>query len=153
MCDHCRATSYLSHPITGCTLTRLTGAGQSPFCSLAATVSHVAREHWLEVFWIILIGSRYRSAHWDLWNRTIGGLGFAHVSNMFLFNTSLPGKFAEYLTRSFWKFLFRFHHHSKSKSHPLHGERTVLSPTCAQFWRASGSCRTGYAFVTREKNT
>ena len=71
MCDHCRATSYLSHPITGCTPTRLTGAGQSPFCSLAVTVSHVAREHWLEVFWIILIGSRYRSAHWDLWNRTV----------------------------------------------------------------------------------
>ena len=62
MCDHCRATSYLSHPITGCTLTRLTGAGQSPFCSLAITVSHVARERWLEMFWILLIGSRYRSA-------------------------------------------------------------------------------------------
>ena len=71
MCDHCRATSYLSHPITGCTLTRMTGAGQSPFCSLAVTVRHVPRERWLEVFWILLIRSRYRSAHWDLWNRTI----------------------------------------------------------------------------------
>ena len=71
MCDQCRATPSLSHPITGWTLTRLTGAGQSSFCSLAVTVSHVAREHWLEVFWILLIGSRYRSAHWDLWNRTI----------------------------------------------------------------------------------
>ena len=49
----------------------------------------------------------------------IGGLGFAHVSNMFLFNTSLPGKFGEYLTRSFCKFLFRFHHHSKSKKPPI----------------------------------
>ena len=71
MCDQCRATSYLSHPITGCTLTRLTGAGQSPFCSLAVTVSDVPRERWLQVFWILLIRSRYRSAHWDLWNRTI----------------------------------------------------------------------------------
>ena len=71
MCDHCRATSYLSHPITGCTLTRLTGAGQSPFCSLAVTIRHVPRERWLEMFWILLIISRYRSAHWDLWNRTI----------------------------------------------------------------------------------
>ena len=71
MCDHCRATLSFSHPITGCTLTRLTGAGQSPFCPLAITVSHVAREHWLEVFWILLIRPRYRSAHWDLWNRTI----------------------------------------------------------------------------------
>ena len=71
MCDQCRATSSLSLPITGWTLTRLTDAGQSSFCSLAATVSHVARECWLEVFWILLIGSRYRSAHWDLWNGTI----------------------------------------------------------------------------------
>ena len=47
-CDQCRATSSLSHPITGWTLTRLTGAGQSSFFSLAATVSHVARERWLE---------------------------------------------------------------------------------------------------------
>ena len=70
----CRATPSLSHPITGWTLTRLTGAGQSSFCSLAVTVSHVAREHWLEVFWILLIGSRYRSAHWDLWNGTIATL-------------------------------------------------------------------------------
>ena len=71
MCDQCRATPSLSHPTTGWTLTRLTGAGQSSFCSLAVTVSHVAREYWLEVFWILLIGSRYRSAHWDLWNGTI----------------------------------------------------------------------------------
>ena len=76
MCDHCRAISYLSHPITGCTLTRLTGAGQSPFCSLAVTVRHVPRERWLEMFWILLIRSRYRSAHWDLWNRTIGETSF-----------------------------------------------------------------------------
>ena len=47
-CDQCRATSSLSHPITGWTLTRLTGAGQSSFCSLAVMVSHVARERWLE---------------------------------------------------------------------------------------------------------
>ena len=71
MCDQCRATSSLSHPITGWTLTRLTDAAQSSFCSLAATVSHVARERWLEVFWILLMGSRHRNAHWDLWNRTI----------------------------------------------------------------------------------
>ena len=71
VCDQCRATSSLSHPITGWTLTRLTDAGQSSFCSLAATVSHVARERWLEVFWILLIGSRHRNAHWDLWNGTI----------------------------------------------------------------------------------
>ena len=70
ICDQCRATSSLSHPITGWTLTRLTGAGQSSSCSLAATVSHVARERWLEVFWILLIGSRYCNAHWDLWNGT-----------------------------------------------------------------------------------
>ena len=36
--------------------------------------SHVARERSLEVFWILLIGSRYHRAHWDLWNRTIGPL-------------------------------------------------------------------------------
>ena len=71
MCDQCRAISSLSHPITGWTLTRLTGAGQSSFCSLTTTVSHVARERWLEAFWILLIGSRYRNAHWDLWNRTM----------------------------------------------------------------------------------
>ena len=71
MCDQCRATSSLSHSITGWALTRLTDAGQSSFCSLAAMVSHVAREHWLEVFWILLIGSRHRNAHWDLWNGTI----------------------------------------------------------------------------------
>ena len=71
MCDQCRATPSLSHPITGWTLTRLTSAGQSSFCSLAVTVSHMAREHWLEVFWILLMGSRYRSAHWDLWNGTM----------------------------------------------------------------------------------
>ena len=41
----------------------------------------------------------------------IGGLRFAHVSNMFLFNTSF--------TISFCKFLFRFHHHSKSKKPPI----------------------------------
>ena len=35
------------------------------------TVSHMARKRWLEVFWILLIGSRYRSAYWDLWNGTI----------------------------------------------------------------------------------
>ena len=70
MCEQCRGTSSLSHPITGWTLTRLTDAGQSSFCSLAATVSHVARERWLEVFWILLIGSRHRNAHWDLWNGT-----------------------------------------------------------------------------------
>ena len=79
MCDQCRATSFLSHPITGWTLTRLTDAGQSSFCSLAATVSHVAREHWLEVFWILLIGSRHRNAHWDLWNRTTIPACYAHV--------------------------------------------------------------------------
>ena len=62
MCDQCRATSSLSHPITGWTLTWLTGAGQSPFCSLAVTVSHVTIERWVLVFWILLIGSRYRSA-------------------------------------------------------------------------------------------
>ena len=81
MCDQCRATSYLSHPITGCTLTRLTGAGQSPFCSLAVTVSDVPRERWLEVFWILLIRSRYRSAHWDLWNRTIA---HAHYNDVIM---------------------------------------------------------------------
>ena len=74
MCDQCRATSSLSHPITGWTLTRLTDAGQSSFCSLAATVSHMARGRWLEVFWILLIGSRHRNAHWDLWNGTVGRL-------------------------------------------------------------------------------
>ena len=73
LCDQCQATPSLSHPITGWTLsfTRLTGSGQSSFCPLAIMVSHVAREHWLEVFWILLIGSRYRSAQWDLWNGTI----------------------------------------------------------------------------------
>ena len=48
MCDQCLAASSLGHPITGWTLTRLTDAGQSSFCSLAATVSHVARELWLQ---------------------------------------------------------------------------------------------------------
>ena len=40
------------------------------FCSLAVAVSHVAREHWLDVFWHWLIGStcRCNNAHWDLWN-------------------------------------------------------------------------------------
>ena len=90
MCGHCRATSYLSHPITGCTLTRLTGAGQSPFCSLTATVSHVARERWLQVFWILLIRCRYRSAHWDLWNRTIGITIYWHVIySLPLFNVEI----------------------------------------------------------------
>ena len=71
MRDQCWATSSLSHPITGWTLTRLTDAGQSSFCSLAATVRHVARERWLVVFWILLLWSWYCSAHWDLWNGTI----------------------------------------------------------------------------------
>ena len=35
-------------PVTGWTLTRLTGAGQSSFCSLAVTVSHLARKRWLK---------------------------------------------------------------------------------------------------------
>ena len=82
MCDPCRAISSLSHLMTGWTLTWLTGTGQSSFCSLTAAVSHVARERWLEVFWILLIGSRYRSAHWDLWNGTI-----AH--DIFLYDTNI----------------------------------------------------------------
>ena len=44
------------HQITGQTLIWLTGAGQSLFCSLAMMVSHVVRERWLQVFWILLIG-------------------------------------------------------------------------------------------------
>ena len=63
ICDQCWATPSLSHLITGWTLIRLTGAGQSSFCSLAIAVSHVAKERWLGVFWILLIRSRYRSAH------------------------------------------------------------------------------------------
>ena len=66
----------------------------------------------------------------------IGGLGFAHVSNMFLFNTSLPGKFGEYLTRSFCKFLFRFHHHSKSKKPPITRRTNCpISDLCAILMR------------------
>ena len=82
MRDQCRATPSLGHPITGWTLIRLTCAGQSSFCSLAVTVSHVARELWLEVFWILLIRSRYRSAHWDLRNGTIGWWKYRLVASV-----------------------------------------------------------------------
>ena len=45
-----------------------------------------------EVFWILLIGSRHRNAHWDLWNRTIARKcnTRCHFRNILQLRQSIP---------------------------------------------------------------
>ena len=73
MCDQCRATSSLSHPIIGQTLKCLTGAGQSPLC-------HVARERWLNVLWIVL-DTAVHTGICETHNWPVGAKYFLNISS------------------------------------------------------------------------